>query len=66
MFIQQEDKTVPDDINNFQIFMTVIGEKEMADKKKDVKDVLSLILPDYTVLITPRSLVFQDSEKQSL
>lgn len=65
MFIQQEDKTVPDDINNFQIFMTVIGEKEMADKKKDVKDVLNLIFPDYTVLITPRSLVFQDSEKQS-
>ena len=37
----------------------------MADKKKDVKDVLNLIFPDYTVLITPRSLVFQDSEKQS-
>lgn len=64
MFVT-EDKSALDDINNFQIFMTVIGEKEMADKKKDVKDVLSLIFPDYTVLITPRSLVFQDSEKQS-
>ena len=64
MFVT-EDKSALDDINNFQIFMTVIGEKEMADKKKDVKDVLNLIFPDYTVLITPRSLVFQDSEKQS-
>lgn len=64
MFIQ-EDNSVPDSINNFQIFMTVIGEKEMADKKKNVKDLLSLIFPDYTVLITPRSIVFQDSEKQA-
>ncbi len=64
MFVQ-EDNSVPDSINNFQIFMTVIGEKEMADKKKNVKDLLSLIFPDYTVLITPRSIVFQDSEKQA-
>ena len=64
MFV--EDRTVLDDINNFQIFMTVIGEKEMADKKKDVKDLLKLLFPEYTVLITPRSLVFQDKEKNSI
>lgn len=64
MFVQK-DNSVPDSINNFQIFMTVIGEKEMADKKKNVKDLLNLIFPDYTVLITPRSIVFQDSEKQA-
>ena len=60
-----EDNSVPDDISNFQIFMTVIGEKEMVDKKKSVKDLLNLIFPDYTILITPRSLVFQDKEKNS-
>lgn len=64
MFV--EDRTVLDDINNFQIFMTVIGEKEMADKKKDVKDLLKLLFPEYTLLITPRSLVFQDKEKNSI
>ena len=64
MFV--EDRTVLDDINNFQIFMTVIGEKEMADKKKDVKDLLKLLFPEYTILITPRSLVFQDKEKNSI
>ena len=64
MFIT-EDNSVPDDINNFQIFMTVIGEKEMIDKKRAVKDLLNLIFPDYTILITPRSLVFQDKDKNS-
>ena len=65
MFVS-EDNSVPDDINNFQIFMTVIGEKEMIDKKKAVKDLLNLIFPDYTILITPRSLVFQDKDKNSI
>lgn len=64
MFV--EDRTVLDDINNFQIFMTVIGEKEMADKKKDVKDLLKLLFPEYTLLITPHSLVFQNKEKNSI
>lgn len=63
MFV--EDKAVLDDINNFQIFMTVIGEKEMADKKADVKNLLNLLFPNYTILFTPRSIVFTDAEKQS-
>lgn len=60
-----EDNLVPEDISNFQIFMTVIGEKELVDKKKCVKDLLTLLFPDYTILITPRSLVFQDKDKNS-
>lgn len=60
MFIQL-DKSALDNITNFQIFMTVIGEKEMAEKKKNVKDVLGLIFPSYTVLITPQSIILRDS-----
>ena len=60
-----EDNSVPDNIDNFQIFMTVIGEKETQDKKKAVKDLLNLIFPDYTILITPRSILFQDKDKNS-
>ena len=48
-----------DDIKNFQIFMMVMTEKETADKKRCVLDVLKLLFPDYKVLLTPRSLVFQ-------
>lgn len=48
-----------DDIKNFQIFMMVMMEKETADKKQCVLNVLKLLFPDYTILFTPRSLVFQ-------
>ena len=64
MFIT-EGNLVPDDLNNFQIFMTVIGEREIVDKRKCVKDLLCLLFPDYTILITPRALVFQDKEKNN-
>ena len=48
-----------DDIKNFQIFMMVMTEKETADKKRCVLDVLKLLFPDYKILLAPRSLVFQ-------
>lgn len=48
-----------DDIKNFQIFMMVMTEKETTDKKRCVLDVLKLLFPDYKILLTPRSLVFQ-------
>ena len=64
MFVQ--DKSVLDTINNFQIFMTVIGEKEMADKKKCVKDVLKLLFPDYSIMFSPQSLIFKDRDNNNL
>lgn len=48
-----------DDIKNFQIFMMVMTEKETVDKKKCVLDVLKLLFPNYKILLTPRSLIFQ-------
>lgn len=63
MFV--EDKDVLDDINNFQIFMTVVNEKEMVDKKKNVKKVLNLLFPTYNVIITPQSLIFQNGTETS-
>lgn len=64
MFIK--DETVLNDVNNFQIFMTVMENKETADKKASVKQVLSLIFPKYKVLFTPRSLVFQSNDGSSI
>lgn len=57
MFIQ--DKTVLDNVSNFQIFMTVMKDKETVDKKIAVKQVLTLIFPQYNVIISPQSLIFQ-------
>lgn len=57
MFV--EDKEGLANITNFQIFMTVMTERETIDKKFATVQVLQLIFPDYNVLFTPQSLIFQ-------
>ena len=57
MFI--EDKNALSDINNFQIFMMIMQEKEAKDKKNATKQVLTLLFPNYKILFTPNSLLFQ-------
>lgn len=64
MFIQ--DKNELDAINNFQIFMMVMTEKEAQDKKKAVMAVLKLLFPDYKVLLTPQSLLFQKEDQDAI
>ena len=56
MFIQN-DEEVLNEINNFQIFMTLLQEQDARDKKEAVLQILSLLLPDYKVIFTPRSLL---------
>ena len=58
MFI--EDERVLEEVNNFQIFMTVMNDKSTADKKAAVKKVLSLVLPKYSVMITPKTILVKD------
>lgn len=60
MFI--EDKILLATTTNFQIFMTIMSEKEAKDKKDAVKAVLTLLLPDYQALFTPNSLVLKKNE----
>ena len=56
MFVT-EGKDVLDNINNFQIFMMVMNEKEAKDKKTSTQQVLQLLFPNYKILFTPRALV---------
>lgn len=60
MFI--EDKVLLMTTTNFQIFMMIMSEKEAKEKKEAVKQVLTLLLPDYQVLFTPNSLVFKKDD----
>ncbi len=57
MFAQ--DKGVLDNVSNFQIFMTVINDKETADKKEAVQQLFLLTFPQYKIMFSPRSLIFQ-------
>ena len=60
MFTQ--DKTLLENTNNFQIFMTIMSEKETQDKKEAVEQIAPLFFPEYKLLFTPRSMILQGKE----
>lgn len=49
--------------NNFNLLMMVLKEEEAKDKKYDLKIVLQLLLPDYQVILTPRSILCKKGEE---
>ena len=55
MFVK--DESLLENTNNFQIFMTIIQEKEAADKKAAVQQVCTLLFPKHKVLFTPRTMI---------
>lgn len=64
MFVK--DKDALDKVSNFQIFMTIMNEKETVDKKEAVKQIFLLTFPKYKVLFSPRSIIFQDENNQTI
>ena len=64
MFVKDESD-LPN-VNNFQIFMTIMSEKEAADKKAAVQQVCTLIFPKNKVLFTPRSMLITGGEGESV
>ena len=64
--IQVQDKNILQDINNFQIFMMIMAEKEAVEKKIAVQKVFDLIFPDYKIMFTPRSLLFQKEGQEMI
>ena len=61
VYIQDEDLLAQ--TNNFQLFITLINQNEMADKKEAVLQVFTLLLPEYSVIFTPRSIVLKKGEE---
>ena len=55
MFVK--DESLLANTNNFQIFMTIMSEKETADKKFAVQQVCTLLFPKHKVLMTPRTVL---------
>lgn len=55
MFVK--DESLLANTNNFQIFMTIMSEKEAADKKFAVQQVCTLLFPKHRVMFTPRSVL---------
>lgn len=59
----KQDNSILEDISNFQIFMTIMSEKETADKKALVQQLFTLILPNNKVIFTPQSLLVTGGEQ---
>ena len=59
MFVK--DESLLETTNNFQIFMTIMSEKQAADKKTAVEQVLTLLFPSSKIIFSPRSLVVSGS-----
>lgn len=64
MFV--EDKAVLDSINNFQIFMMIMNEKETADKKICVMQLLNLLFPGYQIMFTPQSILLNKGDETAI
>ena len=64
MFVK--DESLLADTNNFQIFMTIMSEKEAADKKIAVESVCQIFFPGSKVLFTPRSIVINKEGSSSM
>ena len=61
----QQDKSLLENTNNFQIFMTIMLEKETRDKKFVTQELLSLLFPSYNINFTPRSILLTHIETKS-
>lgn len=60
------DSSIPANTNNFQIFMMVMNDKETVDKKIAVQQTLALLFPNAKILFTPRALIIQQEEQESV
>lgn len=64
MFVKDESDL--SNVNNFQIFMTIMSEKQAADKKAAVQQVCTLMFPKNKILFTPRSMLITGGEGSSI
>ena len=53
----KEGKTDLSNTTNFQIFMTIMQEKEAKETKECVLEALSLVIPNTKITFTPRALL---------
>ena len=60
------DKALLETTNNFQIFMTIMSEKQTADKKISVQQLFQLIFPNYKLSFTPRTLILSGKDGMSI
>ena len=58
-----QDENVLANTSNFQIFMTIMSEKETKDKKEAVQQLFTILFPGYKIIFTPRSIIIKQKEE---
>lgn len=48
--------------SNFQIFIAIMNEAQVSDKREAVLQVLALLFPKYNVIFTPRSMLLNSGD----
>ena len=63
-----EDESLLSAMSNFQIFMTIMTNKDELGKEKKaaIRAVLSILFPNASVMTTPRSLLFKFEESSAM
>ena len=61
-----EDESLLNNTSNFQIFMTVMSSDEAIDKKESVLQLLTLLFPNHKIILTPRSMLLNGNDSQSM
>lgn len=56
-----EDKDVLENTSNFEVFMTIMQDKEAIEQKQAANKLLTILFPEYKILMTPRSILVQGS-----
>lgn len=58
-----EDESLLANTTNFQIFMTMLNDQQMADKKQAIQQVLTLLFPQAKIIFTPRSILLNINQE---
>ena len=61
-----ENKQILEQTTNFQLFMSIINDPNALDKKQKVNQVLILLFPQAKIFFTPRSIVLNLGELNSI
>ena len=61
-----QDQSLLANMSNFQIFMTIMNDKEGQERRKDVVNALQLFFPNYSPKFLPRNLGLFDKESKQM
>lgn len=57
-----QDKSLSENLTNFQVLMKVLMQQEMQNQKIAITTLLSLLFPQYSPLLTPNSILLNNFE----